>query len=185
MSVLAESLPDWLSASQVSDALSWYAVYTYPRHEKAVKDQLDWKAVEVFLPTFASERRWKDRKVSIDLPLFPGYIFTRIHPSERIKVLSTPSVVRMLSFNGVPAPIAASEIDAIRRCLESSAVLQKHPFLKVGERVRVTRGAFEGLEGVVVRHKNGCKLVLSINLIHQSVSLEVAADLLEPLQRSM
>ena len=182
MSVLAEPLPSLLQPSQVNDAPSWYAVYTYPRHEKAVKDQLDWKSVESFLPTFASERHWKDRKVSIDLPLFPGYIFTRIHLSERVKVLAVPSVVRMLSFNGVPAPIANSEIDAIRLCLERSAVLEKHPFLKVGERVRVLRGAFEGLEGVVVRHKNACKLVLSIDLIHQSVALEIAADLLEPLR---
>ncbi len=185
MSLLAESLPSLLSPSQVRDALSWYAVYTYPRHEKAVKDQLDWKAVEVFLPTFASERQWKDRKVSIDFPLFPGYIFTRIHPDERVKVLSTPSVVRMLSFNGVPAPIADSEIDAIRLCVERNAVLETHPFLKVGERVRVMRGAFEGLEGVIVRHKNACKLVLSIDLIHQSVALEIAADLLQPLHRTV
>lgn len=185
MSVLAESLPSLIPASQLSDASSWYAVYTYPRHEKAVQEQLDWKGVEVFLPTFTSERHWKDRKVCVDLPLFPGYVFTRIHPDERIKVLSTPSVVRMLSFNGVLAPIADSEINAIRLCLERNAALEKHPFLSVGERVRVLQGAFEGLEGVVVRHKNGCKLVISVNLIHQSVALEISADLLEPLRLTM
>lgn len=182
MSVRADSLPRFMPALILKDTPSWYAVHTYPRHEKTATEQLEWKGVEVFLPTFASERRWKDRKVWIRPPLFPGYVFTRIHPSERTKVLATPSVIRILSFNGAPAPIPDSEIEAVRLCVERGALLEKHSFLEVGQRVRVLRGAFEGLEGMVIRRKNGCKLVVSIDLIHQAVALEISADLLEPLQ---
>lgn len=182
MSVRAEALPSIVSAPPVGDGLSWYAIYTYPRHEKTVTEQLEWKSVEVFLPTLETESRWKDRKVRIRAPLFPGYVFTRIHPNERTKVLATPSVIRILSFNGMPAPVPDAEIDAVRLCLDRGAALEKHSFLKVGERVRVTHGAFEGLKGIVIRHKNQCKLVVSIDLIHQSVALEINADLLEPLQ---
>jgi transcription antitermination factor NusG len=167
--------------SATADSLAWYAVYTYPRHEKTVTEQLEWKSVEAFLPTFAYESRWKDRKVTIAAPLFPGYVFTRIRSSERARVLGTPSIVRILSFNGIPAPISDDEIDAIRLCVDRGATLEKHSFLKVGERVRVVAGSFEGLEGIVIRQKNGCKLVISIDLIHRSVALEVNAELLEPL----
>lgn len=182
LSSQVEVVTSVLSPSVFTDIVAWYAVYTYPRHEKVVTEQLEWKSVEVFLPTFAAERAWKDRKARLRLPLFPGYVFTRIHPSERVKVVATPGVVRILTFNGVPASIADSEIDAIRLCVDRGGTLEKHPFLKVGERVRVLTGAFEGLEGIVTRYKNGCKLVVSIDLIRQSVALEISAELLEPLR---
>ena len=181
MSARVEIFPGLIPASDLRDDLSWCAVYTYPRHEKAVSEQLRWKRLEVFLPTFEKESRWKDRKMRLQLPLFPGYVFTRIQSSERAKVLTTPSVVRILSFNGMPAPIADTEIDAIRLCLDRGATLGKHCFLGVGERVRVLGGAFEGLEGIVLRQKNRCKLLISIQLIHQSVTLEISPELLEAL----
>lgn len=181
MSARVEIVPGLIPASDLRDDLSWCAVYTYPRHEKTVSEQLGWKRLEVFLPTYEKESRWKDRKMRLQLPLFPGYVFTRIHSSERAKVLTTPSVVRILSFNGMPAPIADTEIDAIRLCLDRGATLEKHSFLGVGERVRVLGGAFEGLEGIVLRQKSSCKLLISIELIHQSVTLEISPELLEAL----
>jgi transcription antitermination factor NusG len=182
LSSQVEVAPSVVLPSVFREIAAWYAVYTYPRHEKTVTEQLEWKSVEVFLPTFGAERAWKDRKARLQLPLFPGYVFTRIPLSERVKVLATPGVVRILSFNGMPAAIADSEIEAVRICLERGGTLEKHPFLKVGERVRVLKGAFEGLEGIVTRHKNGCKLVVSIDLIRQSVALEIGPELLEPLR---
>ena len=160
----------------------WFAVYTYSRHEKAVKDYLDTKTVEVFLPTVIVESRWKDRNMQLQLPAFPGYVFVRIAPHERVKVLSAPGVVRILSFNGSPAPIHDAEIDALRLCLERNGTLRPHPFLEVGERVRVRAGSLQGLEGLVTRKKGACRLVLSIALIHQSVAVEIDAALLETLR---
>ena len=175
--------PSVCFASSVSEQIPhWYVAYTYPRHEKAVADQLSRKSVETFLPTFYKSSRWKDRRVTLDLPLFAGYVFTRISACERARVLAVPSVIRILSFRGVPAPVSDAEIDAIRLCIGRGAILEPHQFIAVGDRVRVKEGAFEGLEGIVVRYKNSCKLVVSIGLIHQSVALEIEANLLEQIR---
>jgi transcription antitermination factor NusG len=162
--------------------MHWLAVYTQPRHERAVRDHLEAKAIEVFLPTTIEQSHWKDRRVTLEVPAFPGYVFVRTPLHERTPVLSTPGVVRILSFNGTPASIDAAEIEALRRCRRDGARLEPHPFAVVGERVRVRAGALEGLEGVVIRRKSGLRLVLSVSLIHQSVAVEVDGTLLEPLQ---
>jgi transcription antitermination factor NusG len=165
----------------LSDYLRWYAVYTYPRHEKAVAEQIESKDVEAFLPTFTTESRWKDRRVRIQTPVFPGYVFARISPSQRSKVLNAPGVIRMLSFNGTPAPIDDSEIEALKLCLERGAALKPYPLLEVGDRVRVRSGVLEGLEGLISRCKNERRLIVPITLINQSVAIEIDVQLLEPL----
>jgi len=182
MSVAAFRLPEVNSVPVRMAAPRWYAVYTYPRHEKSVADQLKTKFVEAFLPTYTSRSRWKDRSVEISKPLFPGYVFTRINLEDRIKVVTVPSVVRILSFNGRPAEVSDQEIESIRLCLEGGAKLEAHPFPEMGECVRVCTGAFEGVEGVVVNSKNKCKVIISISLIHQSVALEIDAKHLEPVR---
>lgn len=183
MSCLAEPLSNYTPTPNPAPGSShrWYAVYTYPRHEKAVKDHLESKFVEAFLPTFVSESRWKDRRVRIHTPLFPGYVFTRINVSERSKVLAVPGVIRMLSFNGTPAPIDDSEIEAVKVCLERGVALEPYPFFQVGDRVRVRSGVLEGLEGLVSRCKSERRLIVPISLINQSVAIEVDVQLLEPL----
>ena len=158
----------------------WYVAYTYPRHEKSVAEQLCQKSVESFLPTYAKTSRWKDRRVRLELPLFPSYVFTRIAACERAKVLAVPSVIRILSSRGVPEPVNESEIDAIRMCVGRGAAFEPHRFIAIGERVRVREGPFEGLVGIVQRHDNQCKLVVSLGLIHRSVALKIDADLVEP-----
>jgi len=181
MSLVENRLPDVMTAPIATNAPRWYAVYTYPRHEKAVAEQLETKFVETFLPTFASRSRWKDRNVEISRPLFPGYVFTRICLGDRTKVVSIPSVVRILSFNGRPAEISDQEIESIRLCVRGGAALEAHPFPEVGERVRVCSGAFEGVEGIVVNQKDKCKVIVSIKLIHQAMALEIDSEHLEPL----
>jgi transcription antitermination factor NusG len=182
---LVEQCPGSLISSLAASAIArWFAVYTYPRHEKAVAEQLKFKDVEVFLPTFTIVNRWKDRRVAITNPVFPGYLFARIQLNERITIISTPSVIRILSHNGVPAPVSDQEIEAVRLCLTAGGSVERHPFLQAGERVRVRSGAFEGVEGIVVRRKNQCKLVVSIGAIHQSVALEIEADELERIKPS-
>jgi transcription antitermination factor NusG len=157
----------------------WYVAYTYPRHERAVADQLERRSVEAFLPTFTQMSQWKDRRVKLELPLFPGYVFTRIAAGERVKILSIPSVIRMLSHRGSLAPVSDDEIDTIRLFTTQGAKLRPHRYITVGDLVRVREGVFEGVQGIVVRENNGCKLVVSIDLIQQSVSMEIDADSLE------
>jgi transcription antitermination factor NusG len=159
----------------------WYAAYTYPRHEKAVMKQLESKSIEAFLPLFLTENRWKDRRVQIQNPLFPGYVFTRINLSERNRVLAIPGVIRMLSFNGLPAPIDDSEIEAVRLCMERGAPLEPYPFLEIGDRVRVRSGVLKGLEGLISRCKDERRLIVPISLINQSVAVDIDIQLLEPL----
>ena len=180
MSFGGSRLPIAIATPIPADAPRWYAVYTYPRHEKAVADQLETKCVETFLPAFASRSRWKDRSVEISRPLFPGYVFTRICLEERTKIVSIPSVVRILSFNGRPAEIPAQEIESIRLCMGGSAKLEYHPVLEVGERVRIRSGAFEGVEGIVVNQEHKCKVVVSISLIQKAVAFEIDSKHLEP-----
>ena len=159
----------------------WYAVTTQPRHEKVVADHLEAKSIEAFLPLVATTSRWKDRLVILERPIFPGYVFVRINLSERHRVFGTPSLVRMLAFGGVPATIDDFEIDAVRRCLTQGHDPKAHSFVNIGELVRVKSGSLQGLEGVVIRQKNKCRIVVSISLIHKSISTEIDANLVEPI----
>lgn len=170
---------DLAPASVVANGPRWYAVYTYPRHERSVLDHFESKDLEAFLPTFVTESRWKDRRVRLQTPVFPGYVFTRIHAGQRIKVLSSPGVIRILCFNGMPAAIDDAEIEAVKLCLERGTVSGPYPLLEVGDRVRVRSGVLEGLEGYISRCKNDRRLIVPITLINQSVAIEVDVPLLE------
>jgi transcription antitermination factor NusG len=165
-------------ASSYGMNANWFAVYTFPRHEKVAADQLEQKGIEVFLPMFAITRQWKDRRVRIHQPMFPGYLFTHINVQDRGRVLNTPSVLRIVSSNGMPSAIPDSEIEDVQRCL-AGGYAEPHPFIGVGERVRVNSGAFEGIEGIGVRRTNHYTLIISIQLIHQSLALEIPFDQLE------
>jgi transcription antitermination factor NusG len=171
-----------LSTPVITDIARWYALYTYPRHERAVTENLEHQSIEAFLPSCLVKSQWKDRQVQISRAIFPCYVFARIGMNQKVKVMSIPSVIRIVAFNGAPAPIPDSEIEAVRLCLSNGARVERHSFLEVGERVRVRCGVFEGLEGIVLRHSNGCKLVVSIGLIHQAVALEIEASQLEPIE---
>ena len=179
MEVQRSPFCDIARAGNVVGQPLWFVAYTYPRHEKAVADQLQSRQVETFLPTYKHTSQWKDRRVSLDLPLFAGYVFTRLAVEDRLKVISVPGVIRMLSYRGMPAPVSDTEIDGIRMWIGRGAKFEPHRYVAVGDRVRVREGMFEGLEGIVMRENNRCKVVVSIGLIHQSVSLEVDPNSLE------
>ena len=159
----------------------WYAVTTKPRHEKVVAERLQENCIETFLPTASTVSQWKDRKVVIQRPLFPGYVFTHVEPQLRTNVYGVPGVMSMVCFNGRPAEIDANEIEAIRLCVATRTRHEPHPYLSSGESVRVKAGALAGLQGIVVRHKNRCRIVVTISLIHKSLALEIDSELLEPL----
>jgi transcription antitermination factor NusG len=158
----------------------WYAVYTFANHEKRVKEQLDRRLVESFLPLYDSVRRWKDRRVRLQLPLFPSYVFVRLALRERWPVLQLPGVARLVGFNGSPAALPESEVEALQRIAPTGLHVQPHRYLSAGRRVRVKAGPLAGIEGVLVRKKNGDRFVVSVDLIMRSVALEVDALDLEP-----
>ena len=155
----------------------WYAAYTSPRHEKWVAGQMNDRQIECFLPTYKSVRRWKDRRTQLHLPLFPGYVFVRIALKNRLDVLRLPGVVQLVTFQGKPAQLPEHDIEALQRGAQGS-MLQPHPYLKVGRRVRVRSGAMTGIEGILLRKKESFRVVVAIELIKHSVALEVdAADI--------
>lgn len=162
------------------DQPSWWAVYTRHQHEKTVAEMLSSKGFEVFLPLHDSMRRWKDRQKLLSLPLFPCYVFVRGRLSRRLQVVTTPGIHMILSRGEQIAVVPEDEILAIRRAVNGNYRVEPHPFLKCGERVRVTRGSLEGVEGILVRKKNLFRLVLSVDMLAQSVGVEVAAADVEP-----
>jgi transcription antitermination factor NusG len=161
----------------------WYALYTSARHEKQVADVLERKQFEVFLPLYESLRRWKDRRVLLELPLFPGYLFVRIALRDRLEILKVPGTVRFVAFSGKPVPLADRELEVLRLGLSKGGCAIPHPYLRVGRRVRVKNGPFAGLEGILLRKKDRYRVVLSLELIMRSVSVEVDATDVDPLQK--
>jgi transcription antitermination factor NusG len=151
----------------------WYAAYTCAQHEKRVAAELGMREVEHFLPLYSSVRRWKDRRVQLELPLFPGYVFVRLALRDRLRVVQIPSVVRLVGFNGLPTALPDEEMEILRTGICQSLRAEPHPFLTVGRRVRIIRGPFAGLEGVVKRKKSGMRVVVSLELIQRSVAVDV------------
>jgi transcriptional antiterminator NusG len=159
-----------------TDAL-WFALWTRSRHEQVVREQLEQKHVEAFLPTVTRWSRWKDRKKKIDWPLFPGYCFARFNPRDRLPILTCSGVVSIISFEGEPAPIPEREIDGIRQLVESDLAYDPCPLIREGMQVEVVHGPLKGVVGRLVRKNEKARLVLSVDLIGQAVSVEVdAAD---------
>src|SRR5215470_9321958 len=111
----------------------WYAAYTCANHEKRVAAELQVRTVEHFLPLYSLVRRWKDRRVNLELPLFPGYVFLRFALRDKLRVLQVPSVVRLVSFNGHPAALPDKEMEVLHSGLGHTSRVQPHPFLQVGK----------------------------------------------------
>ena len=162
-----------------ADLPAWYAACTLPRHEKAVAEHLAFRQVEAYLPLYLSARRWAGRRALVQLPLFPGYVFVRISARERIRVLEHPSVLRLVTFGGRPAPLADGEIERLRAALEVGKA-EPFPFLVPGRRVRVKSGPLAGVAGTILRRKGKMRLVVSVEAIQRSIIFDLDATDLEP-----
>ena len=169
-----------VSSSSPSSRAHWYAVHTRSRHEKRVAEQLQLMSIECFLPLYNTWNRWKDRNALVQLPLFPSYIFVRIAPEDRLRVLQPPGVVRLLGNESRPEPLPEAEVVALQTALSQDLPIEPHPYLKVGELVLITRGPFEGLEGLLLR-KNRLRVVLSLSQIYSSFVLDVDATTVRPI----
>ena len=171
-----------ISSQNVRPSLGWWVIYTRHQHEKAVADMLAAKGMEVYLPVYETIRRWKDRNKRLVLPLFPSYLFVREMAGGRLATASTPGVHAILTRGNSLSVIPAEEMKAIQRALAEPSRVEPHPFLQCGERVRVSRGAMEGIEGILVRKKNLYRLVILVEMISQAASVEVEASDVEPVR---
>jgi transcription antitermination factor NusG len=159
---------------------SWYAIWTRSRHEQVVREQIERRQIDTFLPTITRWSRWKDRKKKVDWPLFPGYCFARFTPEDSLAVLRCTGVVNIVSFDGRPAPIPEHEIEGIRRLVESDLQYDPCPLIHEGTLVEVKHGALTGVIGRLVRKGTRARLVLAVDLIGQGVSVEVDAADVKP-----
>jgi transcription antitermination factor NusG len=159
----------------------WYALYTRHQHEKVVAHALTNRGFQVFLPLSSVAHQWKDRKKQLSLPLFPCYVFLSTSLSRTTEILRTPGVYQFVGFGGAASAIPAEEIEALKRAMESDVPLRTHPFLNRGDRVRVKHGALAGVEGILIRHKNQCQLILSVEILKRSVAVEMEMSRVEKL----
>lgn len=164
-------------------APNWYAVHTRARHEKVVAQRLQEGGITTFLPLVTEVRRWSDRKKSVELPLFGCYVFVRLAPTseERLRVLRIDSVLSFVGVRGQGTPIPDPQIDAVRTLIEEELPWSTHPFLKIGQRVRIRSGALNGLEGILVSRNGDSTLVLSVDAIQRSLAVRIEGYDIEPL----
>jgi len=166
------------TSDQLTDELgerAWFAVWTRSRHEASVRQQLEAKGIEVFLPTVARWSQWKDRRKQVSWPLFPGYCFVRVDPGDVFGVLSCTGVVNLVSFEGRPAAIPDRQIEDVRTLVESNLRFDACPLVQEGDLVEVICGPLRGVSGRLVRKGTHARLVLSVAWIGQGVTVEVDA----------
>ena len=159
--------------------LQWVAVFTLPNHEKRVSQHCHNRLIDSFLPLYKVKRRWRNRRtVVLERPLFPGYLFVRTAAQHRVRILELPGVVSIVSAAGQPLPLSSDYITSLREGLLVNKI-EPHANVEVGEVVRITRGAFAGAEGILERRKNDLRVVLRLEMLARSVSVEVDASEIE------
>lgn len=158
---------------------NWYALFTCHQHEKAAARILENKGFEIFLPLYSAPHRWRDRVKEVSLPLFPGYVFLCGGLERWHQIMTTPGVRGIVTFGARPATVPPSDIEGVRRMVETTLSVEPHPFLKTGDWVRVKSGPLSGLEGILIRKKNQSRLVLSLETLGQAVAVEVDSVSLE------
>jgi transcription antitermination factor NusG len=165
-----------------TDTENWYGLQTRPRHEKIVAERLKERGVTTFLPLVTEVHRWSDRKKSVQMPLFSCYVFARFVPnrSDRLRVLRVDGVFGLVGARGEGAPIPDQQIDAVRSLVEGQLPCSSHPFLKIGQRVRIRSGALDGLEGILVSRNGDRTLVISVDAIQRSLAVRVEGYAVEP-----
>jgi transcription antitermination factor NusG len=161
---------------------TWYALLTRARHEKVVAHRLREAGVPVFLPLVTEVRRWSDRRKAVEFPLFSCYVFAQLPPTNagRLKALRVDGVCNIVGSRGVGTPIPEEQIDAVRKLMEERLPWHSHPFLRIGERVRIRSGALEGVEGILVSRSGESSIVVSIDAIQRSLAVRIEGYDVEP-----
>ena len=169
-------------ARQGVELIDWYALRVRAQHERVVSNMLHLKGYEEFVPSYRTKKRWSDRLKELELPLFPGYVFCRFDVTKRLPILLTPGVVQVIGIGKTPIPIPEREIDALKSVVSSQLPVGPYAFLHIDQKIRVTTGALEGLEGILLV-KKPFRLVVSITMLQRSVAVEVDEDWIVPISQ--
>jgi transcriptional antiterminator NusG len=160
---------------------SWYAVVIKSQQERMVSDVIQQKGIESFLPLFWAARRWSDRVKRLQLPLFPGYLFCRFAPGQRLHLLRTPGVKSIVSVGPDIAPVADDDIQRIRRMVTSGCTLEPWPFLQTGQKVRIHDGPLTGMEGILTEFRGAWRVLIGLELLQRSVIVQLAREQVTPI----
>lgn len=160
----------------------WFALHVRSHFEVGVANYLDGKGYDWFLPQYKLRKLWSDRVKEVDAPLFPGYLFCRFDPLDRLPILKTPGVIQIVGYNRQPIPVDEQEIHAIQTLVASGVPNRPWPFMQVGDRVRIDSGPLRGLEGHLVEFKGSHRLVVSVTLLQRSVAVEIDSALVTSLR---
>ena len=177
---MAVACPNATIYSESEPKRRWFAVQVRARREKLVQMQLERKDHECFLPLYTTKKPGYDRIRQKEIPLFPGYLFCRLDPVKRLPVLTTPGVMQIVGVAREPVPVDDSEIKAIHRVVLSGLSARPYPYqhLQIGQRVCIEHGPLSGLEGPIIRFKNGQRLIVSVTLLRRSVSVDIDSEVL-------
>jgi len=159
----------------MSESVAWYAVQTYPHHERAVAERIRQLQLATFVPTITETHRWSDRRKVVEVPLFTCYVFVQLVPTNetRLRVLRTDGVIGFVGSKRAGTPIPEEQIEAVRKLLDQKVACKSHPFLKVGQRVRVRGGALDGVEGLFVTQNGDKSIVISVDAIQRSLAVRI------------
>ena len=173
---------DAVGTGPLLETAQWFAIRTRSRHEKMVADQLERQSIESFLPVVKRTRKWSDRKKEVELPLFSGYTFARLvlGSPDRLRVLKTHGVAGFVGVRGTGIPVPAEQIDSLKTLLANDIPMKDHPFLQIGQRVRIRGGALDGIEGILAGQDER-NLVISVEPIHRSLSVCIDGYRFEPI----
>lgn len=162
----------------------WFALRVKSRSEKTVAITAQSKGFEEFVPLYQSRRRWSDRVKSLELPLFPGYVFCRLNPQHRMPLLTIPGVLHFVGIGRTPIAIEDAEIGALQTAVHSGLLTEPWPYLEVGQRVRLEEGPLSGLEGVLVGTSKQQRLLVSVTLLKRSVAVAIERHWATPLNEN-
>jgi transcription termination/antitermination protein NusG len=168
-------VPEHFLSTNFTEKL-WYAARLRSHHENKVATEFARREVEHFVPVYRSVRRWKDRRVELEMPLFPGYAFVKLALRNRLHVLQVPGVVQLVGTRGIPEAVPEKEMLQLREGMRGGARLFPHPYLATGSKAHIVRGPLAGVHGILIRQKKSCRVVLSIGLIASAASMEVDAE---------
>jgi transcriptional antiterminator NusG len=160
----------------------WFALRVRSKHERVAALHLRERGYEEFSPSYMEERQWSDRKKTTEEFLFPGYVFCRFNPQDRLPVLTAPGVVGFVGFGDGPMPIPVEEVDRVRAMVKSGLLVTPFPFLTKGQMVLIERGPLKGVEGILEEVKGRCRLVVSISMLQRSVSTEIDRVWVRPIK---
>jgi len=158
----------------------WYVLFVRSNQEKRIAERLSGREIEYFLPCYTSMRRWKDRRVELTMPLFPGYVFVRLPFLERMKVLTLPNVVSLVGTRNAPSVVSEDEIACIRKGTKHGGA-EPHDCLQAGQRVVIMAGAMAGMEGILLRRQNKSRLIVVVESISRAFSVEIETACVRPL----